>query len=263
MDVQMVEFHHSEQPNPTDTLAHAVAQNYRGPEPRGITVEMQRENALADPGKSMITFKSIVASSAAIGVVYHENLTDVVEKTLSFAKDDVDDPKTLSAAVALSVAVALFLQGHNSIETVAQYSLSIATQVLKEEVVEDDQYESFANGLKASIENREIIPAARPNRFDPYKCLSDAFAALRLFEGADETQNRFRDIIQKVVKDPESLYPADVRANGAAAAALMGAYFGGRDFLDCYGDISREIRAIHHENFCLMGRLSGKYPNAG
>lgn len=179
-----------------------------------------------------------VMRTSVVASIYYRNLEEVVEKTILFAKTTHADPRTVAASVALTVGMALFFQGYDSVDDVTRHALEIAKQVLKNELIQKSAYlgpsetwqslyqdysqelETYLRGDFATLQlDRAPIGYA-------YKCVGAAFHALRLARNA-VAQNPadptlpFRRPIEEVIAQG-----GDADTNAAPAAALIGAYLG-------------------------------------
>ena len=206
-------------------------------DPHGAALEVWKNHAVSS-SKEKPASNGAVMRTSVVAPIYYRNLQQVVEKTILFAKVTHTDPRCVAASVALTVAMALFFQGYDSVDAVTNHALEIAKQVLKDECLQkapyfalgetwEQLYQDFAQELEAHIRGDfTSLQLDRPPRGYAYKCVGAAFHALRLAKNctdqnpADSTLP-FRRAIEEVISQG-----GDADTNAAPAGALIGAYLG-------------------------------------
>jgi ADP-ribosylglycohydrolase len=216
--------------------------------------------------KSPASFQPVMRASV-LGTIYYRDLTAVVEKTILFASVTEADPRSISSAVALSVAIALFLRGHDSVEEITHHSLDIAKIVLRDQMEQKASYykgenweelnDQYAKGLEAHImgtwETLQLDDRENTHKDYAYKCVGAAFCALRRAEELNRQHDPdpFRAVIREVIMEA-----GNASANAAAAGALIGAYLGADSIPNSWLNFNDQSLLVVHQNEGLVQSLS-------
>ncbi|HEX2583396.1 MAG TPA: ADP-ribosylglycohydrolase family protein, partial [Chlamydiales bacterium] len=208
-----------------------------------------------------------VMRTSVVGAIYYQDLTAVVEKTVLFARVTHADPRSISAAVALSFAIALLLRGHYSVEEVTNHSLDVARIVLRAEMERnaafyrgqnlEDLVEQYSRDLETHIRGTwDTLNLEESDKIGyAYKCMGAAFCALRRAEELVSQRHAepFRTVIQEIVEEG-----GDADTNAAAAGALIGTYLGSWSIPASWvGGLNENSQAVLQENEAMIKRLSG------
>ena len=208
--------------------------------------------------------------TSVVASIYYRDLEKVVEKTILFAKTTHADPRTVAASVALTVAMALFCRGYDSVDDVTHHALKIAKQVLKNELIEkaphlgpgatwQHVYRDYAQELEAHLRgNFTTLQLDQAPIGYAYKCVGAAFHALYLARDA-VAQNPtdptlpFRTAIEAVVAQG-----GDADTNAAPAAALIGTYLGSHKIPTSWTDqMNPSARAVLTETKNMIIAMAG------
>ncbi len=209
-----------------------------------------------------------VMRTSVVGTIYHRDLHDVVEKAILFASVTHADPRSISAAVMLSVAIALVVRGHDSVEEITAHSLDIARIVLRQQMEQKAAYyqgenlerliDEYTQDLEAHINGNwgALQLGDQITMGYAYKCIGAAFCALRRVAElqAQNAEEPFRTVIQEIVEEG-----GDADTNAAAAGALIGAYLKYPSIPKSWVDgFNPNADAVFTENDLLVMDLSKK-----
>jgi ADP-ribosylglycohydrolase len=206
-------------------------------DPHGTALNVWKNHSVSAAREKPASNGAVMRTSV-VALMHHQNLEEVVDKTILFAAVTHADPRSVAASVALTTAIALFLQGFASIDDVTQHASEIAKQVLKNQLMQkaihletgetwEQLYQEFSEGLEAHLRGNfnTLCLDQYPTGY-AYKCVGAAFHALRLAgnyaaENPSDPTTPFRRAIEGVIKQG-----GDADTNAAPAAALIGALFG-------------------------------------
>lgn len=213
-------------------------------------------------GKNSATNGAVMRTSV-VGAIYFRDLATVVEKSILFASVTHADPRSIASAVALSVAIALFLQGHKSPSAVMQHAQEIALVVLCEEMQKKAPYYSKEDLARLTLEYSQGLKDHLAGTWDSlqlagrgigytYKCIGAAFCALRRAVELKEQNDPepFRTVIQEVVEEG-----GDADTNAAAAGALLGAYLNLENIPDSWCELNDNCWDVLEQNVVLTLNL--------
>lgn len=187
-----------------------------------------------------------IMRTAPIGIIFYQSFADLMHYTFEACKVTHADPRCTASCIALTLAIALCLRGHDY-KTVIEGAEKGALAVLKAELQRaadenklamaesqdiDTLYENVATELKDHLHgtwttldlDEGYKDQSKTNKIGyTFKCMGAAFYALYLAV-KDQTDGRsdiFRCIIEEIAAQG-----GDADTNGAAAGALLGAYLG-------------------------------------
>jgi len=164
-------------------------------------MDKKKEKNLAANGAVMRT--------SILGVPCFHKISNVIKNTKQICKVTHADPRCLASCVAVTVAVALMLQGETDLNEIIKQA-----QKFGEEELADDppqNLKEFTRYMNCSLSEMELDEQSSIGY--TFKCLGSAFYALRC--------NDFEAAITNI-----TLEAGDSDTNGAVAGALLGCKLG-------------------------------------
>ncbi len=181
-----------------------------------------------------------VMRTSVIPMIYHRNLSQMVQKTIEMCKVTHRDPRCIASCVAVTMAMAMMLRGERDWGRICATSSRVAKAVLADEMsliraclAPHEDYQAltrtYQNELEAhmlgdysvlNLDEGWATAAANPkgNRIGyTYKCMGAAFHALREAIRFNNPARALYDLIRE---------GGDADTNGAVAGAMIGCYFG-------------------------------------
>jgi ADP-ribosylglycohydrolase len=238
-------------------------------DPQAAAFEVWRNQAVS-VSKDKPASNGAVMRTSVVASIYYRDLAQVVEKTVRFAKTTHTDPRCVAASVALTVAMALFFQGYQSVDDVTRHALEIAKEALKNELMEkapylaagetwQQLYQDYAQELETHVKGDfTTLQLDQSPKGYAYKCVGAAFHALRLAKTyaaqnpANPTQP-FRRAIEEVIAQG-----GDADTNAAPAGALVGAFLGSNKIpMSWKQNLNASTKAVLTETNNMIRQMAG------
>jgi ADP-ribosylglycohydrolase len=148
-----------------------------------------------------------VMRTAVLGVPNFTDLDKVISNTLACCKVTHADPRCQASCIAVTVAIALLLQGVEDIEAITATALEYAQKVIVEPAHKEELIQHMRYGIK------ELNLDDRPSIGYTYKTMGSGFYALR--------ETNFTRAIMRVTWES-----GDADTNAAVAGAMLGCKLG-------------------------------------